>query len=103
MGRCVTLPFGSAGSNGLNLVPGAGIAAQFENVNRSLAVANTAGNVLLFLPLGGLLGPVLGWRSGRAIASAALLSVTIEAMQLLIRRAADIDDVLNGRTVMSAG
>lgn len=99
----LTLAFGSAASMGGNFVPGAGVAAELDNVNRGLAMANLAGNVALFVPLGVLAGPVLHWRPARVIASAALLSVAIEAAQLLSGRAADIDDVLLNTTGAAIG
>ncbi|HEX8498149.1 MAG TPA: VanZ family protein [Actinomycetales bacterium] len=90
----LTLTRGSAPGGGVNLVPGAGILVQLGNVNQGLGRANIVGNVALFVPLGLLGAPALGWRSRRVVAGAGLLSVAIELSQMTTGRTADIDDVL---------
>ena len=84
---------GGPGS-GVNLVPGAGIARQLDNVNRGLGLMNVAGNVVMFVPIGALLVLGLGKGPLQAAMSGAALSSILEGMQLLLGRSADIDDVL---------
>ncbi len=92
----VALTFGHGVSTGpsINLLPGAGIRGQMDNVNPRIGVANVVGNVALFVPLGLLTPLALRWPFGRTVAVAALASVALELIQLLLGRAADIDDVI---------
>jgi glycopeptide antibiotics resistance protein len=94
-------------SSHINVVP---LSYSFECLFRTrrahpdltgFCVRNTLGNVVLFLPLGFLL-PILSERFRRfrrMLLTAALLSLSIETIQFLLRfvgndRAVDIDDVL---------
>lgn len=85
----------------VNLRPGAGIRAELENVNHSLGVVNILGNILLFVPLGWLTAvavlydpPTGVWRGlRRGFLAGLVLSLSIEMLQYLLGRAADVDDV----------
>lgn len=78
----------------VNLVPGAGIIEQLENVNRALGLLDVAGNVAMFAPVG-LLAPVaMAWTRGRTTLACLLLSLLIEGVQTATGRIGDIDDVL---------
>ena len=80
--------------SGLNLRPGAGIAAELHNVNRSIGMLNIVGNVLMFVPVGLLLPLAVGTRWRTSTLLCAGLSLVIELVQLVQGRSADIDDVL---------
>lgn len=85
----------TGGTPGFNLVPGATIAQELNNPNSGLGLVNVAGNVVMFLPVGGLMVLAFGLRWWRATAAGAAISVAIEVTQLTaLGRSADIDDVL---------
>lgn len=102
----VTLIGGPAGTGAPNLYPGRTIHEQLTNVDHALGVFNVVGNLAMFVPLGWLLALVV--RRRPLVVAAAVgfgLSLTIEVVQALIGRVADIDDViLNGSgAVLGAG
>lgn len=82
----------------INLQPFSGIvAAQNSGSGMSIALANLAGNLAIFVPF----GVGVGWRFSKtgipwSLLAIALVSVGIETMQWLLQvgRASDIDDVL---------
>jgi hypothetical protein len=82
----------SAGSS-VNLVPFRDIGAVLRSGNASLAVVNLAGNILLFAPVGFLLG-LLVRRPVLAVPLGIVLSTAEEALQFVVGRVADVDDVL---------
>ncbi|WP_446220133.1 VanZ family protein [Micromonospora sp. IBHARD004] len=84
-------PDSAAGT--LNLRPGAEIRDEWDNGNRGLGIVNIVGNVAMFVPVGWLLRVVLP-QAGAAVAAGAGLSLLIELGQLLLSRAADVDDVM---------
>lgn len=71
--------------------------ANRELLGRKAVFANIAGNVLLFVPFGAIL-PVLRKRMrslGKMAALSAVLSLTVELLQLATRSGAcDVDDIL---------
>ncbi|WP_406514958.1 VanZ family protein [Streptomyces sp. NBC_00873] len=64
-----------------------------DNVNRALGIADIVGNVAMFVPVGWLLRVVLP-RAGAVVAAGAGLSLLIGLGQLLLSRAADVNDVM---------
>jgi glycopeptide antibiotics resistance protein len=85
---------GSVGGIGVNLVPGAGIRGELDNVNHGLGMLNVLGNMVMFVPIGFLLPLALFWRWQKSSVSCVALSVVMEVAQLAVGRSADIDDVL---------
>ncbi len=81
---------------GVNRVPFATIRAMVQHGGTGQKLINLAGNVLIFLPLGGL--PPLLWRRWRHLWAALLVSAAtscgIEFLQLFLARSVDIDDVI---------
>lgn len=78
-----------------NLVPLVGLRQQWRNADSELGIASLLGNALLLLPSGALAR--LAWRRPAGVTLAGLglyLSVCIEALQYVVGRAADIDDVV---------
>lgn len=97
------LPFWQQAREQLNLVPFRTIRLYLRLLDhsrpvlRKLAVINLAGNVAMFLPLGGLL-PLAVPRLGRwwkTLGVSALAIAAVEALQLAtLRGACDIDDLI---------
>ena len=87
----------------LNLIPGHTIALYWRLLGRPdprlvrLAVINLAGNVVMFLPLGGVLPELfrVRWRFGKTLLVSALAITAVEILQLLtLRGTCDIDDLI---------
>ena len=85
---------GGAGGTGVNLAPGAGIRAGFDNVNGELGLVNVLGNVAMFVPVGFLVPLATSLRFLGGVAACGILSVAVEVLQLAAGRSLDIDDVL---------
>ena len=92
----VTLTGGAAtAGTGVNLVPGEGIRTALRNANSELGLVNLVGNVVMFVPVGGLPSPLATrLRFGGTVAACAALSVLVESVQLTLGRSLDVDDVL---------
>ena len=88
-----TIPVGGPGGR-VNLIPGVSILALNQD-DKSDAVENVVGNILLFLPLGFFGVLVVRRRLVEVTGAACALSVCIETTQWVLGdRWADIDDVL---------
>lgn len=80
----------------VNLVPFRDIKAVLAGGNAQLILLNIIGNVVMFLPVGLLVGLLLR-RPIVSVGLTWLLSIAVELLQFSAHRAADIDDVmLNG-------
>jgi hypothetical protein len=80
-------------SAAVNLVPLRDLRALLGSGNARRAAVEVGGNLLLLAPVGFLLA-LLRRRPGTAVVVCALLSAGLEALQHVIGRAADVDDVL---------
>lgn len=80
----------------VNLAPFRDIKTVLQGGNGQLILLNIVGNVVMFVPVGLLLGLLLR-RPIVSVGLTWLLSIAIELIQFAAQRAADIDDVmLNG-------
>ena len=86
-------PPSPASARSVNLVPFRGIRAVLASHDVSTVLLHLGGNVLLFAPVGLLLALLLR-RPLVAVVLGALLSATEEALQYVVGRVADVDDVL---------
>lgn len=83
------------GYGGFNWQLGASIRAELGNINRELGMLNVFGNVAMFVPVGWLVAILANSRKLLVgTASAFLLSVVIEVVQMFTGGAADIDDIV---------
>jgi len=89
--------------SGVNVIPFRGIARQLANVNGPVGALNIVGNAVMFLPVGLLAALALGWRVRTATAALFALSLSIEVAQLMLGRAADVDDVILNTAGAAAG
>lgn len=90
----LTLFLTNPNGGGINLRPFASISLDLHRENLSMAAFNLLGNLLLLAPFGLLAKPAFRWGWLTTALAAATLSTSIEFVQGLTGRSADIDDIL---------